>query len=851
MMERRYYLLESLGAGGMGMVSAALDRLTGERIALKQVNTLAPAADLATADAAELRMALTNEFRVLASLHHPYIINVRDYGFDDGGRPFFTMELLDHARTLVEAAENQPRAVHIDLIGQLFEALAYLHRRQIIHCDLKPSNILVVHQRVKVLDFGLSVIEGRTKGRATRTSGTLAYIAPEVLLGIEANQISDLYAAGVIAYEILTGRYPFDRNDINHLITQVLHEFVDLTPFDDQPGLAFFFGRVLAKSPDERYSSADEALSALYDAVGQAHPAKSVEIRESYWRAAPLVGRDAEIGRLHAALADTVAGSGSAWLITGTSGVGKSRIVEELTMLAMVEGAPVLCGGGVNEGSTPYHLWRGIIRWLSLLNDLSDEAASAFLPFVPDLENLLGRSVTVLEETDPKTRQKRLIQAIEQTLRTYGKPLVLTLEDLQWAGSDSLAILKRVIKLTRELPLLVIASARSEDLHTSALKDIIGTLQQLPLPPLNTESIMQLSAAMLGKHGTRPEVVAQLQAQTAGNVFYLIETVRALSDSFQMGSRLDTLEVSTSVLEGGMTVMIERVLDRVPVSARALLKMAAITSRTIDLRLLQALAPEVDLEQWSAICANADILEYQENQWRFSHDQLRERILDTLGGDEIAVLSERVARAVEQIHADTNERATGLAFLWARAGSVERERYYSTISGKMLLRCGAYQEAEAYLQRSLALLGSAATADSQRERIIIERLLAETMLGQGGYDAARQLYESVLVAARLLHDAPSEALVHALLGDVAYAQDDLAAAETHYRASLAQFKGIGDRQGIANTLSRLGNVAFDLDQVGRATQLYQESLAINRALGNQWGMAGSIADEAETDGIAS
>src|SRR5262249_24535655 len=142
---------------------------------------------------------------------------------------------------LTNFGKGQPLAVQGDLLVQLLQALAYLHRRGIIHRDLKPDNALVIANgstsggQIKVLDFGLAVARDTQKESDT-LAGTLAYMAPEVLMGKPASEASDLYAAGVMAYEMFAGRHPFDVDSPLALVHQIFSTIpnVEALPIDER-----------------------------------------------------------------------------------------------------------------------------------------------------------------------------------------------------------------------------------------------------------------------------------------------------------------------------------------------------------------------------------------------------------------------------------------------------------------------------------------------------------------------------------------------------------------------------------------------------------------------------------------
>ncbi|HEX3053489.1 MAG TPA: serine/threonine-protein kinase, partial [Aggregatilineaceae bacterium] len=275
----RYMLAEELGHGGMGVVYRSIDRLTGQEIALKQV--LAPVSSLFSSSYSNERdknVALAHEFQVLASLHHPHIIRVLDYGFhkksDDTTLPYFTMALLDNAQNILSFSAELNVKDKVQLVLQVLQALDYLHRRGIIHHDLKPANILVSGGTVKLLDFGLS----SRHGQATGVAGTIPYIAPELFMQqIPANETPDLYGVGVIAYEMLTGRHPFNTSNQYKLIQDILTRAPDISLIqqlnisqelpaskESSPlsarSLSQIIARLLFKNPEERYQNAASVI---------------------------------------------------------------------------------------------------------------------------------------------------------------------------------------------------------------------------------------------------------------------------------------------------------------------------------------------------------------------------------------------------------------------------------------------------------------------------------------------------------------------------------------------------------------------------------------------------------------
>ncbi|MBP1634095.1 MAG: protein kinase [Acidobacteria bacterium] len=261
----RYQLLEKLGEGGMGVVYKAYDPLIQRVVAVKLIGA-------ARTDDPILRERFFAEARAAGRLSHRNIVTVYDLG-EEGGQPFFAMEFLegrDLAR-LIRSREPIALARKIDLMAQAARGLAYAHAREVVHRDVKPANIFVtVNGDVKVLDFGLARLARPIASALTRTKpflGTVGYMAPEQVRGELADTRTDLFAFGVVFYELLSGGRPaFETDSFASTLHRILTEAPEPLANLDQslpPEMIRIVERALAKSRDDRYQRVDDLLADL------------------------------------------------------------------------------------------------------------------------------------------------------------------------------------------------------------------------------------------------------------------------------------------------------------------------------------------------------------------------------------------------------------------------------------------------------------------------------------------------------------------------------------------------------------------------------------------------------------
>ncbi|NDJ54117.1 MAG: protein kinase [Chloroflexi bacterium] len=749
----RYLIRGRIGAGGMGVVYHAHDRLSRQDVALKQVilkkedrilQSTQRMLSTPSHDGSEnFRLALAREFRTLASLRHPNIIDVLDYGFDEQRRPFYTMELLRDAPNLLDAARGLPLDRQVGHLIQILQALAYLHRRGIVHRDLKPENVLVVEDGlIKVLDFGLA--EARAKLAQTEDTGiagTIAYVSPEVIKGRSATEASDLYAVGVMAFELLAGRHPFNTANPATLIVHVLNDEPDFRMLDAPPELSLIVQRLLMKEPSARYESAQAAIRDFAQAIGRAELAQeSEEIRESFLQAAEFVGREDEITQLRQALRQAAHGNGSAFLIGGESGVGKSRLVEELRAMALVDGVVVLSGHAVAEGRAPYQIWRDVLARLSIEQPLTDLQAGVLKAIVPDLEQLIGHPVADAPDLDPQSAQDRILEVVSGLFVGAQQPMMVLLEDFHWAGDESIALLRRLARSLSWLPLLIVAAGRDEEMTRSP--DDLPFMQMMRLERLNRDAIRRLSVSMLGAAGEREGILDLLERETEGNAFFIVEVVRTLAEEAGELDQVVTMQLPRSVVASGLQALIFRRLAQLPEADREVLRLAALGGRYLDLEVIRASNLARDVEAWLTRANNAAVLEIFDERWRFAHDKLREALLSELVPEQESELHRTAAMAIEAAHPNDPSQYTALANHWAIAGDLAKEARYSALAGEQALNSGIYEKALKLLNRALSLSEELRFDDLQLAHL--NRQIAEVYRGMGEMTQAKSFNQKTI-----------------------------------------------------------------------------------------------------------
>ncbi|MBK8259498.1 MAG: AAA family ATPase [Polyangiaceae bacterium] len=826
----RFRVLGKLGKGGMGVVYEVLDTERNEHVALKTLRKLS----------ANAVLRFKNEFRALQDIDHPNLVRLGEL-FEEAGQWFFTMELvegvsfLEYVRPdkgvpaptpqLSIAEDEEPTLPHDQddgsraekrrrdpkgydelklrsALGQLASGLHALHLAHKVHRDIKPSNVLVTPEgRVVILDFGL-VTEAAYKRvwPDDHLVGTVSYMAPEQAAQKPVGPAADWYATGVVLYQSLTGKLPVRGTTQEVLVLKQAiepappHALADVAPDLDQ--LCMVLLRIdPASRPD-----GPEVLRRL---------SLEPEVTSGRRSGAFFVGREREISTLRQAFSSVHQGPVTV-LVDGESGVGKSALAQRFAETLRIErrDTVVLAGRCYERETVPYKAVDGVIDALSRY--LTTLPAAQLSKLVVENAGLLGQVFPVLRRIEPIARsprppldkldpivlRTRLFAGLRDLFGRIGQaaPLVLLIDDLQWADADSLALLAEVLRGEDAPRLLLVATVRAASkeepgyqLAQDLAERIGGDVRTVHVSTLPPEDARALAMSLI--EGTSVDIAptANSIAEAAGgHPLFIDELVR------QRRTRKDT--AGPIRLD---EALYERVVALEP-AARHVLNVVALAGIPI----VQEVAAQAADMDFGALSRLISLLRTQ-NFVRTSgarksdtvepyHDRVREAVAERLDPESRTKLHLKLALALEAA-GDTDLEA--LAIHYQGAGDNDRAADYAARAADYAASAFAFDRAarlyemaltwkpvrglegallQIRLGESLANAGrgraaataylAAAPSVGAAEALDCRRKAAEQLLRSGHIDEAFDTYREVLAAIDMKLPATTARAFLALVG---------------------------------------------------------------------------------------
>ena len=839
-----------------------------------------------------------HEYNLLAALNLSRIVKVHDLVQYRSG--FAIIEEDYGAGDLDQWLEEGQMALaeFLPVAMQMAEGLDQMHGQRIIHKDLNPANVLIHPEtlEVKLTDFGLSTLIGVETQDACAPElieGTLPYVSPEQTgrMNRAIDYRTDLYSLGVCYYRMLTGTLPFVTTDPLELV----HCHIARPPVAPAvlnaaipPVLSDLVMKLLEKKAEDRYQSAYGVmhdLIAVQAALDSGEPLPKLELGRSdvsshFQVAHHLYGRDRETRLLLDAFDRISAGRSELLLVGGYSGIGKTSLVNEvqkslvrqrgffiagkhdqfqrdIPFSALIQAFRRLVSQMLTEREEQIQHWRE-----TLLAALGSNAR-VIIDVIPGVEWITGPQPPA-PELGPAEAQNRFSQSFQQFIGVFARPehpLVIFLDDLQWADAASLALMERLCDHPDSHNLLMIGAYRDNEVSAShplaltlnRIRDAGAPVETILLGPLEPDDLNQMIADTLHQPLTATAELARLLLEkTGGNPFFVTQFLKELHaqgwfrlDPAQGRWQWDLAQIAAAGITDNVVELMAGKISRMSPLTRQALKIAACIGNRFTLTVLAAIQERSEIatgsDLWEAI--QEGLVVTANTEFRFLHDRVQQAAYSLIAPADIGPLHLKIGRQ-----------------LWQHASPAELDECLFDITGHLNAVLALIDDPDERLQCSLLNLqaGRKAKAATAYEPALRHFQAAAELLAADGWTAhyrhTLEIYRERADAAYLLGQfAAAEADINEALAHAAdrYDQADI------YLQKIIQYNQLGkynDLVEVARTALRLFGVTLPdaNDEAGLAADFEQQMAEYSRLLnqrpiGDLIGL-GDIADR-EQDGI--
>lgn len=865
LLSERYQIETLLGESDLSSVFKATDTRLDRPVAIK---VLSP-----TLGQSAVKRLLAKA-RQMARLQAPNVVTIFDWA-EDQGLAYLVMEYIE-GQSLRELMNKGSGYNPMDIAVDILYALEYAHNKGAVNGNLKPENVMISDE-VKLIDFGLWWAEdGQRLTELPFLLGDAYYLAPEQIEGHGVDIRTDLYAFGLILYELFTGRKPF-LGEIRYVLEKHLYQ-KPINPRQINPNISrsleHLILKLLNKDPEQRYETASQVRQILLGlevtpeaqvisrgmrpAMLTSGEALNKMVAGSSRRLL-IIEREAELEQLLRLWDLAQIGRGQMVLVGGEAGVGKSFLVEQLG--AQAEGAVVLVGQcGEMETGSPYQPFIDILREYLLRRASLDGAeqleddANILVTLIPQIRQFVP-ALPELPPLEPEQERSRLMRSISEFIKRAAnvQPWVLVIDNMQWIDPASMRVLFYLFRNISSTPILIVGLYRDVDLSQKhplfKLDQELSkypNYQKMSIGRLTKEGVLQL---LVNTWNTDVPVewVEAIFNRTGGNPFYVKEVIKGLAEEgvvlFREGKWMFRPIGDVKLPKTVRDTVMNR-LGRLRENTQELIRRASVLGPQFSMNDLLAVSDVTEEGMFDALdeALERNILREVEGgaMLAFTHADVQQVIYEELSTHRQQVLHRHIGEVLETRYANNLAPvASQVANHFIQAHETLKAVTYCLEAAHYAQKIYAYQNALHWFRQAEHLLPDNSHIPPESYIDLYEGLGA-VLVFQARYAEASQAYNTMYEVAQGVENLNAQA--RALCG-LSQVQDDLgdySAALELARRAVETANGSGDQTEIAKSLVVLGWMEYKIGHLEEATQVAEQVLDLSTSLDARMEVAQSL-----------